>query len=103
MAVTRLEVKSRQPLADGKQFGDVGGYVQLDGTTHFAVDPGHLLNRGITDIDLAPRQADGLVHFAADFRILTPEDLQRGSHRLLCDVPNRGDRRALWACDAGRR
>jgi hypothetical protein len=95
MAVIRLEVKSRQPLAGGRAFGDVGRYVQLDGTAHFAVDPAHPLNRGITDIDLAARDGDGLVHSSADFRILMPEDKRRGSHRLLFDVPNRGNRLAL--------
>ena len=40
MAVVRLEIETRKPLADGREFGDVGGYQQLDGTAHFAVDPG---------------------------------------------------------------
>jgi hypothetical protein len=97
MAVVALEVKSRQALAGGREFGDVGRYVQLDGTAHFAVDPAHPLNRVITDIDLAPRGGDGLVHFSTDVRILTPEDPGRGNHRLLFDVPNRGNRLALAA------
>ncbi len=97
MAVVRLEIKTRQPLADGREFGDVGGYQQFDGTAHFAVDPAHPLNRGITDIDLAERERDGLVHFAADIRILAPTDQARGNHRLLFDVPNRGNRLALGA------
>jgi Alpha/beta hydrolase domain len=95
MAVVGVEVKTRQALAGGREFGDVGHYAQLDGSAHFAVDPGHPLNRGITDIDLAPRDGDGLVHFSADIRILTPEDPRRGNHRLLFDVPNRGNRLAL--------
>jgi len=95
MAVVGLEVKTRQPLAGGREFGDVGRYAQIDGTAHFAVDPAHPLNRVITDIDLAPRDGDGLVHFAADIRILVPEDPARGNHRLLFDVPNRGNRLAL--------
>src|SRR5712692_5418331 len=95
MAVVGLEIKSRQALAGRREFGDAGRYVQLDGTAHFAVDPAHPLNRGITDIDLAARDGDGLVHFSADFRILTPEDPHRGNHRLLFDVPNRGNRLAL--------
>jgi hypothetical protein len=95
MAVVRLEIKTRQPLADGRVFGDVGCYQQFDGTAHFAVDPAHPLNRAITDIDLAECERDGLVHFAADIRILAPEDPARGNHRLLFDVPNRGNRLAL--------
>ncbi|HEV8680878.1 MAG TPA: alpha/beta hydrolase domain-containing protein, partial [Stellaceae bacterium] len=95
MAVVGIEVKSRVPLAGGREFGAVGGYRQLDGTAHFAVDPAHPRNRVITDIGLASRGGDGLVHFSADIRILTPEDPARGNHRLLFDVPNRGNRLAL--------
>jgi hypothetical protein len=95
MAVAALEIKTRQALAGGQVFGDVGRYVQLDGTANFAVDPTNFLNRCITDIDLAPRDHGGLVHFSADIRILTPEDPRRGNHRLLFDVPNRGNRLAL--------
>jgi hypothetical protein len=95
MAVVRLEIKTRQPLADGREFGDVGLYQQLDGTAHFAVHPAHRLNSTVTDIDLAERGRDGLVHFTADLRILAPVDRARGNHRLLFDVPNRGNRLAL--------
>jgi hypothetical protein len=95
MAVVRIGIKTRQLLADGREFGDAGRYQQIDGTVHFAVEPGHPLNRVITDINLAERERDGLVHFAADIRILAPEDKARGNHRLLFDVPNRGNRLAL--------
>jgi hypothetical protein len=95
MAVVALEIKTRQALAGGEVFGDVGRYVQLDGTAHFTVDPTDFLNRCITDIGLAPHDHGGLGHFSADIRILTPEDPQRGNHRLLFDVPNRGNRLAL--------
>ncbi|MGE5269818.1 MAG: hypothetical protein ACM3JG_09135, partial [Thiohalocapsa sp.] len=97
MSVSRLEITSRQPVARGRSFGATGRYVQLDGTAHFAVDPHHPLNRVITDIDLAPRGRDGKVEFAADFRILMPQDPRQGRHRLLFDVPNRGNRLALAA------
>ena len=95
MAVVRLDIKTRQPLADGRKFDHVGCYEQLDGTAHFAVDPAHRLNCAVTDIDLAERGRDGLVHFTADVRILAPADQARGNHRLLFDVPNRGNRLAL--------
>jgi len=96
MAILACEIISRHAFADGRAFGAVGPYEQLDGTVHFAVDPTHPLNRGITDLHLAPRDANGLVRFAADVCILTPVDAQRGNHRLLLDVPNRGNRLALW-------
>jgi hypothetical protein len=95
MAVVALEIKTRQELAGGREFGAAGRYDQLDGTVHFAVDPTHPLNQCISDIGLVPRDHDGLVHFSADIRILTPQDPRRGNHRLLFDVPNRGNRLAL--------
>ena len=58
MAVVRLEIKTRQPLADGRKFDHVGCYEQLDGTAHFAVDPAHRLNCAVTDIDLAMPEID---------------------------------------------
>jgi len=95
MAVTTLEIKARGPFAQGMAFGEVGPYQQLDGTVHFAVDPEYSSNTGITDLKLAPRDANGLVHCSADFRILKPATPQRGGYRLLLDVLNRGRQRAL--------
>jgi hypothetical protein len=95
MAIIALEINARQSLAGGRGFGVVGPYLQLDGSAHFAVDPGHPGNRCITDLDLVPRDSDGRVRFAADLRILTPEDQQRSNRRLLFDVVNRGNRLAL--------
>ena len=59
IAVTSLEIERRTPFEDGASFGDVGPYELLEGTTHFAVDPLSDVNTPITDIELAPRDADG--------------------------------------------
>jgi hypothetical protein len=91
MAVTALEIKTRRPFAAGTTFGDVGPYQQLDGTVHFAVDPTHSRNAGITDLNLAPRDVQGLVHCSADFRLLRPVAPQLGNQRLLLDIVNRGN------------
>ena len=95
MAVTRLEITSRQAYAGGRVFGDVGEYEQLDGAVHFAVDPFHPDNGLIADIDLAPRNGDGLVEFSAGFRILRPVAAEKSSRTLFLDVVNRGRGRAL--------
>ena len=95
MAIITLEIKARQTLAGGREFGAVGPYLQLDGTAHFAIDPRHPGSRCIADVDLAPRDGDGRVRFAADLRILVPEDPRSGNRRLLFDVVNRGNRLAL--------
>jgi len=90
MAVTALLITSRRPFAEGKAFGQVGPYEQLDGTVYFAVDPSHPANRLITDLKLAPQDAGGRVQFSADWRLLRPVEPQRGNHRLLFDILNRG-------------
>jgi hypothetical protein len=90
MAVTTLLITSRRPFAQEKAFGQVGPYEQLDGTVYFAVDPDHPANQLITDLQLAPRDASGRVQFAADWRLLRPVEPQRGNHRLLFDILNRG-------------
>ena len=95
MALVRLEITKRKPFADGQVFGDVGRYEQIDGLAHFAVDPSHPDNRVIADIELAPRNDDGLVEFSSDFRIIKPVDNDHGNGRLLLDVLNRGKELAL--------
>ena len=91
MAVTRLEINSREPFNGGQSFGPTGAYEQLGGTAHFAVDPSLPGNDLIDDIDLAPGNADGLVNFSADFRIIRPANPGNGNHRLFLDVVNRGN------------
>ena len=95
MPVTMMEINSRRPFADGKSFGDVGAYEQLDGTVQFAVDPDNPANETIADLELAPRNTKGLVTFSSDFRILRPVDPKRGNRRILLDIPNRGKPLAL--------
>jgi hypothetical protein len=89
MALIRLETATRSFQA-GRTFGRVGAYVEAYGEAEFAVDPRHPLNQVITDLDLAPRDARGCVHFTADVRLLQPADRARGNGGLFLDVVNRG-------------
>ncbi|MBI4639880.1 MAG: hypothetical protein HY731_04260 [Candidatus Tectomicrobia bacterium] len=90
MAVTKLEIISRELLLGGKPFGSTGSYEVLKGIVTFAADPAHLLNQRITDIDKAPRTTNGNVEWSADFVLLQPADPEQGNHRLLFEVLNRG-------------
>ena len=90
MAVVRIDIARREPFAGGEAFDRVGPYEFLEGTAHFTVDPLHPRNAAITDLELAPRQADGTVAFAADFAMLQPESAERGNRRMFFDVMNRG-------------
>jgi hypothetical protein len=95
VAVVRLEITARSPFAEGQPFGEAGPYQLLEGTAHFAIDPQHPRNAAITDVGLAPRDATGKVRFSADFAMLQPLHPERGNHRILFDVVNRGRKRAL--------
>ena len=90
MTVIHLEIRERQPYLDGHIFGDAGAYERIDGTLTFAVNPEVAANNAIVDLDRAPRDAAGLVHFRADFCLLQPRDPERGNRRLLFEVLNRG-------------
>jgi hypothetical protein len=90
-----LSVSERFSFADGYEFGTVGAYERLIGRAHFAVDPSAAAQRGVTDLDKAPTDGNGLVHFAGDFSILKPVDPARGNRRLFFDYGNRGNKRML--------
>src|SRR5260370_21335982 len=87
-----LSISERFPFAAGHEFGIVGAYERLVGRAHFAVDPHGEARQGITDIDKAPVDAEGLVRFAGDFSILKPVDPERGNRRIFFD---RGNKRML--------
>jgi hypothetical protein len=93
--VTSLDIHRREVLLGGKPFGQTGAYEKIIGTMRFAADPAHPLHQQITDIDAAPKNADGRVEFSGDFYLLKPVDAQKGNGRLLLDVPNRGRKVAL--------
>ena len=53
-------------------FNRRGRYLQLDGTTYFAVGTTHQLNRYVTNVDLARATVTAGCIFSADFRCLAP-------------------------------
>lgn len=91
MPVTRFEVRLQRPLAGGAPFSGPAGespYEELKGRLHFAIDPQHQGNRRITDVELAPRNAQGRVEWSSDVSILLPVDRTKRSGRVLLDVVN---------------
>jgi hypothetical protein len=88
--VTRVEVTSVKPWLGGRSMGKAGPYELLQGRIHFAVDPAGPANRRITDIALAPRNAEGRVEFSSDFVIVRPRDPARARGSVLLEIPNRG-------------
>ena len=94
-AVTRVDITERDALTA------YPGYERVVGKIHFAVDPKLAANRIITDLDLAPRDARGLVEFTADLYMLKPVDTARGNGTALFEVSNRGGRGMLSMFDLG--
>src|SRR5262245_48889210 len=77
--VTRLRIERREVILNGKTWGAAGAYEKLIGKVDFALDPRLLQNQAIVDLDLAPRNPQGLVEFTADFFLLKPVDPNRGN------------------------
>ncbi len=90
-----IEIAARRPFAGGREWGAAGAYERLDGWARFAVDPAAPAQAGIVDLDKAPRDAGGLVAFAAEIQVLRPADPARGNRRMFFDYGNRGNKRAL--------
>ena len=90
--VVRFVVEQRRVFAEGKEFLTVGPYERLDGTVYMEVDPEDPLNAVIVNLDLAPRNARGLVEFSTKFYILKPVDMSRGNGKIFYGVNNRGNK-----------
>jgi len=84
--IERIEITSREILSDSNvDFS----YQSISGVAYFTLDPNEDLNGAVTDIAYAPVNSDGLVEYAADFRLLVPS-VSVANGGLLYNVNNRG-------------
>jgi Alpha/beta hydrolase domain len=88
--ITAIEITARAPLVGGAEFGATGAYERLDGIAIGELDPTHPANRGIVNIDKAPRNARGMVEYRSNICILRPANPEHGNGRILYEVNNRG-------------
>jgi len=100
--VVELRIERREAVLDGKPFESSGPYEKLIGKVAFALDPKLAVNKGIVDLDLAPRNSRGEVEFTADFYMLKPVDSSRGNGRLFYEVGNRGGKAMLAVFQGAR-
>jgi hypothetical protein len=56
---------------------------------------------GIQDINLAPRNARGMVKYVTNVELLKPADMARGNRILFFEVKNRGNKLAPGSFNAG--
>ena len=97
--VVRLEITSRQVLADGKPYGAAGPYEMLRGRIHGEVDPIDRHNTIVQDLDLAPVNARKRVEYVATFALAKPVDMSKASGVLIYTVVNRGNGDATASAD----
>jgi hypothetical protein len=99
--ITRIEITKTEPAFDGQSFGDVGAYEHLTGWVTGELDPADPGNSGIQDINLAARNARGMVEYVTNIELLKPADMARGNRVLFFEVNNRGNKLAPGAFNAG--
>ncbi|HTV00749.1 MAG TPA: alpha/beta hydrolase domain-containing protein [Luteitalea sp.] len=90
--VVRLEITSREPIS-GPPAG-APAFELIRGKVHGEIDPADRHNAIIQDLGLAPRNARGMVEYAATFALSRPVDPARASRVLIYQVVNRGNGQA---------
>ena len=100
--VTKLTITSKvSPAYNGQSFGQAGQYETYAGTIAGEVDPNDRRSAIIQDIELAPRNAKGMVEYTATFFLTKPIDMSKSSGMLFQQVPNRGGRIDIGGRAAG--
>ncbi len=84
------KTKSDPHAFDGKAFGAAGPYEKIVGQAYGELDPKDRRNAIIQDIQLAPRNARGMVEYNATFTIYKPLDMSKSNGILIYNVVNRG-------------
>ena len=90
--ITKITILSSATAFGGYSFPGIGTYQVLKGYAIDAVDPKSPQNSMITDIQLAPRDANGKVDVVFNFYILTPTDITKGNAKMMYEPPNRGNK-----------
>jgi hypothetical protein len=89
--ITKITIaRIESPTFEGRSFGKVGQYEKLVGRIAGEIDPGDPHNSIITDVEFAPRNANGKVEYETDIMILRPVDRSAGNHKLWYELTNRG-------------
>jgi hypothetical protein len=82
--VTRIVIERRASIPNKPAFEALAGHFYGE------LDPKDVRNSIINDIQLAPRNARGMVEYSATFALTKPLDMSRASGVLYYLVPNRG-------------
>src|SRR6201996_7448453 len=88
--ITKIQILNSGTAFGGHSFAGVGQYQFFTGIATGEVDPKDPQNALITDIQLAPKNAQGHVVYQHNFYILQPVDPSKGNHKMMYEPPNRG-------------
>jgi len=99
--VLRVDIASRTPVLNGKDFGKSGAYERITGRVYFSLPIANPHNQRIVDLPNAVNLKNGEVEFSADFIAVRPKDIARGNGSMILEVPNRGNPRILALVDGG--
>ena len=88
--ITKIVLDPATLAFGGYSFPGVGQYEKITGIATGEVNPLDAKNAVITDIALAPRNANGNVVYQFNFYILRPVDQSKGNHKMMYEPPNRG-------------
>ena len=100
--ITEIAVDSVQPFAAGIAFGGAGAYERVTGKARGELDPADARNRGIVNLDRAPRNSANKVEYEVDFDMLRP--VSGGNRKILFEVTNRGRKFVLhWVLEGDGR
>ena len=101
--VSKVDITQRSDVLNGRVYGNAGVYEWVHGRAHFTLDPTHARNKTVVDIELAPKNAKGLVEYSADLIILRPKDAAKANGVVVFDVVNRGRETILEYLNRGNR
>ncbi|MEE9442507.1 MAG: alpha/beta hydrolase domain-containing protein [candidate division Zixibacteria bacterium] len=94
--VVRLDISSREIIQNSEEQSMSGPYEMIKGIIYLEVDPNDPANELIVDLKLAQRNSRGNVEFSTEFELCKPVNSDRGNHRLLYFVNNRGNKMGKW-------
>jgi hypothetical protein len=98
--VTRIEVLKVEQVPAAQANGEaVPPYERISGRFYGELDPKDPKNALITDIQLAPKNARGMVEYVGTFSLMKPADMARASGVLIYSVVNRGNGSASASAD----
>jgi hypothetical protein len=90
--VTRIEVLKVEQVPAAQANGQaVPPFERISGRFYGELDPKDRKNALITDIQLAPKNARGMVEYVGTFSLMKPADMSKASGVLMYSVVNRGN------------